>query len=463
MIFIGVSIMSRIVYIASWLILCFPLSTFPAKVFSASLIQDTEIEDALRTFASPIFKIAGLRASSVKIYIVNDDSLNAFVTGGQKLFMNSGLLMRSENANQIIGVIAHETGHIAGGHLSRVQNAFSKSTTSAILGTILGGAAVVATGRGELGAAIAAGGQTVARRNFLSYSRTQEGAADHAALGFLDKSGQSARGLLAFMKILEDQELLSFSRQDPYVRSHPLSRERVTMIENHVKNSVFSDVEDTLQVKMIFARMRAKLFAFLRPYGQTQRKYPESDQSLAARYARAIAEFRRSKLDTAIAIMDSLTRENPGDPYFHEMKGQMLYENGRILGAIEAYGKAAEVLPKAPYIRRDLARAQIDSGDPRYLKHAIANLEVALATGNRSARKWRFLAIAHGRNGNLPKSYLALGEEALILGKPDEARFQANRAKKAFTRETREWLQAEDILIAADEVARAKNKREHNK
>ena len=455
--------MSRIFYVASWLVFCFSLSTFPAKVFSASLVQDTEIEDALRTFASPIFKIAGLKASSVEIYIVNDDSLNAFVTGGQKLFMNSGLLLRSENANQIIGVIAHETGHISGGHLSRVRGAFSKSTTSAILGTILGGAAAIATGRGDLGAAIVAGGQSVAQRNFLAYSRTQEGAADHAALSFLDKTKQSARGLLAFMQILEDQELLSFARQDPYVRSHPLSRERITTIENHVENSAFSDAEDSPQIKRMFARMRAKLFAYLRPYGHTLRRYPDSNQSVAARYARAIAEFRRSKLDKAIAIMDVLIHEDTGDPYFHEMKGQMLYENGRIQEAIEAYGKAAAILPQAPYIRRDLARAQIDSGDQNYLKQAIANLEVALATSSHSARNWRFLAIAHGRSGNLPKSYLALGEEALLLGKPDEARFQANRAKKAFARGTRDWLQAEDILIAADEVARALKRNKKNK
>ena len=455
--------MSRIAYVASWLVLCLSLSTFPAKVFSASLIQDTEIEDTLRELASPIFKIAGLKASSVKVYIVNDDSLNAFVTGGQKLFINTGLLLRSENANQIIGVIAHETGHIAGGHLSRVHGAFSKSTASAILGTILGGEAAIATGRGDLGTAIIAGGQTVAQRSFLAYSRTQESAADHAALEFLEKTGQSARGLRDFMGILEDQELLSFARQDPYVRSHPPSRERITTIENHIKKSKFSDTKDSPQVKIRYTRMRAKLFAYLRPYGATRRNYPDSDQTLAARYARAIAEFRLSKLDKAIAIMDDLIREYPTDPYFQEMKGQMLYENGQIQGAIELYSKAAALLPQAPYIRRDLARAQIDSGDSNHLKRAITNLEVALANDSRSARNWRFLAIAHGRSGNLPKSYLALGEEALLLGKSGRARFQANRAKKAFARGTREWLQADDILIAADELDRALKRRKKNK
>ena len=161
--------------------------------------------------------------------------------------------------------------------------------------------------------------------------------------------------------------------------------------------------------------------------------------------------------------MDDLIREYPTDPYFLEMKGQMLYENGQIQGAIEFYSKAAALLPQAPYIRRDLARAQIDSGDSNHLKQAITNLEVALANDSRSARNWRFLAIAHGRSGNLPKSYLALGEEALLLGKSDRARFQANRAKKAFARGTREWLQADDILIAADELERALKRRKKNK
>ena len=222
--------MCRILFFTSLFLLGYWSLLYTASAQNLKLIQDTEIEERLHTFAAPILEIADLKSSSVKIYIVNDDSLNAFVAGGQKIFINTGLILRSDSANQIIGVIAHEAGHISGGHLSRVSNLLSKSSTSSILGAIIGGAAVIATGSSDLGAAIMTTGQTVAKQNVLAYSRTQEGAADHAALGFLENTRQSARGLMRFMQILENQDLLSFAQQDPYARSHPLSRDRIAAI-----------------------------------------------------------------------------------------------------------------------------------------------------------------------------------------------------------------------------------------
>jgi len=428
--------------------------SYPASAQRQSLILDTEIENILRAYAAPIFKVAGLKSSDVQIYIVNDETLNAFVAGGQKLFVNSGLILNSENANQIIGVFAHETGHIAGGHLSRVHDALSKTKATSIIAMILGGAAAVATGRGDLGAAIAIGGQGTALRSFLAYSRTQEGAADHAGLGFLEKTGQSARGLLAFMNKLGDQELLSIAQQDPYVRSHPLTRHRIETVKNFISTAQHSDSAGPEDFDVMYARMKAKLYAFINPYAHTLQVYKESDRSLPARYARAVAEFRRPRLDKALAIIDDLIADNPHDPYFHELRGQMLFENGRNSGAITSYAKAVELLPDAPLIRLDLARAQLEAHDPRLLNPAIENLEIALSKDPDSARKWRFLAIAHGRKGDMGRSYLALGEEALNLRKPDVAKFQANRAKNMFPRGSREWLQAEDILLAADELER---------
>ncbi|MEK9725023.1 MAG: M48 family metalloprotease [Rhodospirillaceae bacterium] len=445
----------RILLVAVLLTAATLIAPGPASAQRKSLIEDTEIENTLRAFSTPLFKIAGLKASNVKIYIVNDATLNAFVTGGQKLFVNSGLIEQSESANELIGVIAHETGHIAGGHLSRVHDALFNASTSSILAFLLGGAATIATGRGDVGAAIAAGGQGVAARNFLAYSRTQEGAADHAALGFLDKTGQSARGLLNFMERLEDQELLSFAQQDPYVRSHPLARDRIEAVAAHVEKSAVSDAPEPPEFREIYDRMKAKLFAFLHPYATTIARYAETDNSLRTRYARAIAEYRHSQLDRALALIDGLIAERPHDPYFHELKGQMLFENGRVVAAIDAYATAAEILPDAPAIRRDLARAQLESHDAAVLDAAISNLEIAKINNQDSASIWRFLAIAHGRKGDMPRSYLALGEEALLQGRPDVARFQAERAKESFPRGSREWLQAEDILVATGDLERA--------
>ena len=186
------------------------------------------------------------------------------------------------------------------------------------------------------------------------------------------------------------------------------------------------------------------------------RAYPATDRSVSARYARAIAEFRRTNLTEAIKILNSLIQDLPHDPYFYETKGKMLYENGRIGESILAYTKAVELLPGAPYIRHALARAQIEIGDIRYLDQAISNLKVAISKNRNSARNWRLMAIALGRKGNLTRSYLALGEEALLIGKPEVAEFQANRAKKDLKRGSREWLQAEDILMAALELRRSK-------
>lgn len=426
----------------------------PGNAQRPTLIRDTETEDIIRAYSTPIFKAAGLKASEVKIYIVKDDTLNAFVAGGQKLFINTGLILQSDSANQIIGVIAHETGHIAGGHLSRVHDALSKSSTTSILTAILGGAAAVTTGRGDLGAAIIAGGHATAVRNFLAYSRVQEGSADHAAIKYLEKTKQSAKGLLQFMEKLGDQELLSPAQQDPYVRSHPLTRERIATLADHVASSAYSEQTDPMGYEPRHQRMKAKILAFLKPYAFTLRVYKKSDQSVPSRYARAVAEYRRAKLEPALVLINGLIAEAPHDPYFHELKGQMLFEHGRTAEAISAYGRAAELLPGAPLIRRDLARAQLDSNDPALLDQAITNLEVALVTQRDSASNWRFLAIAYGRKGEQGRSFLALAEEALLKRKPEIARFQAGRAKKIFARGSRSWLQAEDILLAADELDR---------
>ncbi|MBT6093925.1 MAG: M48 family metalloprotease [Rhodospirillaceae bacterium] len=410
-------------------------------------------------YATPLFRAAGLRAEDVKIFIVRDSSLNAFVAGGQNLFLNTGLILASKDANGVIGVIAHETGHIAGGHLSRVHAALAKGSAASILATILGGATAIATGRGDVGGAIALGGQSVATRNFLAYSRVQESAADHAALRFLDETGHSARGLLSFMEELGDQELLSPSQQDPYVRTHPLTRDRISAVGEHVKKSSHSDKPVTPHISALHERMKAKLYAFINPMPRTLRVYKASDTSLPSRYARAIGHYRQGKLDQALPLIDGLIADEPANPYFHELKGQMLFENGHLNEALVSYGQAAKLLPNSALIRRDLARAQIEYNQPAFLEAAVINLEAALAIERRSAFNWHLLAIAYGRIGDQGRSSLALAEEALIRSKPKTALHHAGRAQKIFPEGSREWLQAGDILLAAKgDAARQRRK-----
>ncbi len=413
-----------------------------------SFIRDAESENTIRNFATPLFKAAGLEPSAVKIYLVKDRALNAFVAGGQKLFLNTGLLMRSDNPGQVIGVIAHETGHISGGHLSRVHDALENSTAQAIVAMVLGGAAAVATGRADVGQAIALGGQQVGLRSFLHYSRTQESAADQAAMTYLDATGQSAIGLLEFFDILGDQELLSVKRQDPYVRTHPLSRERVEAVRAHVEASPFADRPWSPSFYEAHARMRAKLRAYLDPFGHTERRYPKKDRSLAARYARAIAHFRKPDLEMGLTLIDELIKERPRDPFFREVKAQFLFESGRAADSLPVYQAAVDLLPQNGLIRRSLAQVQLEMDDAALLEPAAKNLRLALREEADSPFTWRLLAIAYGRNGQVAESSLALAEEAMLKGDKSAAAHHAGRAESLLPRGSPGWLKAQDILQA---------------
>ena len=411
-------------------------------------IRDAEIERTIRIFATPVFEAAGLDPTAVKVYIVNDNGINAFVAGGQKLFINSGLLKQSDNAGQAIGVIAHEAGHIAGGHLIRTHEALSNASAKSILGYVLGGAAAIATGRGDLASAIILGGQHIGARAFLKYSRGQEAAADQAAMTYLDEIGASSKGLSEFFDKLAGQELLSVGRQSAYVRTHPLSRDRIAAVEDHVQKSPYTSKALPERYEILMNRMRGKLRGFTDSIVQTLRRYPKTDQSVEARYARAIAYYRRPDLDRALPLIDSLLAEAPDDPFFLELKGQMLFENGRLTEALDPYEKAVRNYPSSGLLRADLARVQIELGDPAYLEDAIGHLRVASRVEPNRAFNWRLLAIAQGRSGDTAGSALSLAHEALLQGRKPDARFHAGKAEGLFPRGSPGWLQAEDILNA---------------
>ncbi len=420
----------------------------PAHAKKISMIRDAEIENTIRLFATPVFKAANLDPSSVKIHLIQDKALNAFVAGGQRLFINTGLITQSTGPGQIIGVIAHETGHIAGGHLARLNKILEKSTMTTVLSMLLGATAIIA-GHGDVGMMVVAAGQGLAQSNFLRYSRTQEAAADQAALKFLDDSGQSAKGFLDFMNILGEQELLIAEYQDPYVQTHPLTRDRVSNIANHVARSPHSGKSVSKELETLYRRARAKLAGFINPIGHTLRLYKASDNSLESRYARAIGYSRKPDMAKALPLIDGLLAEHPRDPYFWELKGQMIFETGDAKGALAPYKAAIALLPDNPLLKRDLARVQLALNDPSLLKDAIANLLDAVAEDRESPFTWRQLAIAYGRLGDKGHSSLALAEEALLLGRHEVARYHGGLAERVFPQGSREWLQAQDILAAA--------------
>ena len=426
---------------------------------ATTYIRDTEIETTIRDFSAPVLRAAGLSPDDVHIYLIKDDSLNAFVAGGLNIFLHTGLIKRAEDPGQLIGVIAHEAGHIAGGHLSRIQDELSRASIQAIIATVLGAAAGVATGRGDVAVAASALGQHAAERNILSYSRAQESAADQAAIRYLEATGQSARGLMDFLKILEDQELLSPALQDPYLRTHPITRERVDTVRRHVENSRYSEAKYPAEWHESHARMVAKLDGFLDSPGRTLRNYPESDQSIPARYARAIAHHKRADLPVALELIDGLIEDHPDDPFCHELKGQILFERGEAARALPAYVRANELLPGEPLLQIALAQVAIEQNDREWTERATNLLERAVQREDQNARAWRLLGVAHGRLGNMGRASLALAEEALLRDEPEDAMRQANRAQREMTEGSSGWLRAEDVHHAAERAIEERRRR----
>jgi len=429
-----------------------------AQARSFSFIRDAEIESTIRLFGAPLFAVAGLEPSAVRVYLVNDPSLNAFVAGGQKIFINTGLLTASDNANQVIGVIAHETGHITGGHLARSQDALRDASAQSIMAFVLGAAAAVA-GQSRAGQAIIMGGTQVAQRSHLKYSRIQESSADQAAMTILDQTRQSAKGMLSFFNKLGDQEVLMSASQDPYVRTHPLTRERIDTIRAHVTHSANSNVVERPKFVERHSRMRAKLIAFLGSPTQTFRKYPANDDSLSGRYARSIARHKMRETEKALALIEGLLVEHPHDPYFHEFHGQILFESGKAEAAIAPYERAVALQPNEALLRIGLGQAQVSVEGDGYVKAAIKNMRraVRLEPGDPSA--WRWLGMAHRRDGDIGLAALATAERYMLAGKYRDAIGQAARAERTLAKGMPGWLRAQDLKAAAQQATkRAKDR-----
>ena len=429
-------------------------SPVQGKAKQLRFIRDAEVENIIRAYATPLFHAAGLNPQAIDVYLVNDSRLNAFVLPGLNMFIHTGLLMRAEDPLQLIGVIAHETGHLAAGHTATRQESLRRSTQGVIASYVLGLAAALASGRPQLGQAVIAGGQDIALKNLLNYTRGQESAADQAAIRLLNGTGQSPRGLLEFLRILGGQEVLLLSNQDPYLRSHPLTQDRVRFLEQQVRESPYGEAPANPRFVALHARMRAKLTGFLLPMEQVLRHYPESDHSLPARYARAIALYRKSDLAGALALTEALIAEHPDDPYFRELKGQMLFENGRLAEALPAYRAAVRLLPESPQLRLALAQILIEFNDPALDQKALGSLAETLRQEPSNSFAWRLSAIAYGRRGDVGLTALALAEAALARGRASEARQQAVRAQKILAEHSAGWLRAGDIEKAATRMAK---------
>ncbi len=421
----------------------------PTAAQGLSIIRDAEIEQSIRTMSAPIFKAAGFDPDRINLIIVNSNSVNAFVAGGMNIFMHTGFLMETENPLELLGVIAHETGHISGGHLVRGRGAAERAGTVAAVTTVLGLLAAAAAGDPDAALAVIGGGQQIAMGGFLANSRSMENQADQAALKFLEEAEISAAGLLRFFEKLEEQELLPASQQVEWVRTHPLTRDRVEATRAAVERMPEAPPLPASFDRM-HDRMRAKLIGYLRPHRETLRLYPEDDPSITARYARAIALYRANRPEEALAVIDGLIAAEPDNPFFHELKGQVLFENGKVVEALAPYRRATELMPEAGLLHLALAHALIESGQPGSMEEALNHLKAAEAQEGRTPALHRFMGIAYGRLGQTPMAELHLAEEALLQGRSQDAIRKARMALDGLKPGTPQWYQAQDILVLVD-------------
>jgi len=415
---------------------------------SLSFIRDAEIESYLRTFATPLFHAAGVEPDAVNIYLVEDHRLNAFVAGGRNMFFHTGLLRKTESPGELLGVIAHETGHIAGRDLLQLEQQLSGLSATQILATMLGASLAVLSGNASAAAAGVLAGGELRRRELLAFSRAQEAQADQAALRFLDRSGMSAQGLADFLETLLKQEYLPEGEQSQYVRTHPLTRSRVDHVRNHARESPYSDQPLPPLYQKMFERMQAKLDGFLQP-DYALRKYAADDHSFPARYARAIAFYRNGYPNKGIAGVDGLLEEEPDNPFLHELKGQILLEHGRIEQAAQEYSRAVKLAPDVALLRAALARSLLEQNDPALLDEALQHITVAQQRESDSPFVWRLAAVAWGRKGNRGMTHYALAEEAFANGDMELALEQAKRAEDVLKPGSPAWLRAQDIRSLA--------------
>jgi predicted Zn-dependent protease len=421
-----------------------------------AILRDTETEQLLRDYTRPILRVAGLEKQNIQVTIINESVFNAFVADGHRIFVNYGALMQSENPNQITGVLAHETGHLAGGHLSKLREQVAVAQTQMVIAMLLGVGAIAAgaksgngtSGLANAGAAALSAPQEVIRRNLISYQRQQEENADRAGVKFLTATGQSAKGMYDTFKRFSNDSLFAAHGADPYVQSHPMPAERVAALEEIARTSPYWDKKDDPALQLRHDMMRAKISAFMERQDTVYRRYPLSNTSLPARYAHAITTYLHGDLHSALTQIDALIQVQPNNPYFYELRGQALLEGGRPAEAIAPLRKAVQLSNNAPLIEMLLGQALVAADNKAYADEAIGILRAAVARETEAPLGYLQLAMAYSRKGDLAEADLASAQAAYLRGDNKTARDLASRAKTRFAIGTPGWVKADDIITA---------------
>ncbi|HEX3430552.1 MAG TPA: M48 family metalloprotease [Rhizomicrobium sp.] len=420
----------------------------PVLADSIPLVRDTEVERLLRSYEDPILHAAGLEPAAVKMYLVQDSSLNAFAAEGQNIFVNTGLIQQLHSPNEVTGVLAHETGHIAGGHLIRDTAAVSKAMVPMLVGVAAGVAAMIA-GAGEGGMAIMGLGMSAGQAQFMQFSRVQEATADQMGQKFLRETDQSGRGMLDVFERMADEEAMSAYKVDPLAMDHPADRDRIDLLQRIVDSSPYKDVKDTPAAMHAFHMAQAKLAGFLDAVDMVLTRYPTTDSSEEAHYARAVAYFRQPDLQKALAECDTLLKLEPNNPYFWELEGQIYVDMSKPERGVPAYQKSVDLMPDAPLLRVSLAAAQLATEKSVLAKPALDNLKVALRQENDNTFAWFEAAQAYSEMGNEPMANLSTAERYYNAGAMPAAAHFAMIAQKKLPQGSPDWQRATDIMAVA--------------
>ncbi|MDQ3139771.1 MAG: M48 family metalloprotease [Pseudomonadota bacterium] len=425
-----------------------------------SMLRDAETEALLNDISKPLIEAAKLRPADVEIVLIQDPSINAFVAGGQIVYINSGLLDAADNANEVQGVIAHELGHVTGGHIIRLQEGAKAASGIALL-SVLAGVLALAAGAGDAAAGIMAAGQQAAMGKFYSFVSTQESSADQAGASFLTNSGTSGKGSIAFFKKLQNQEMrYGVPQDDSYLRTHPLSGDRIAALENIYKTDPAWNKPTDPALEERFQRVKAKLAGYANDPRTTLIQYPETDRSVPAHYARAYAWHKSAYPAKAMAEVDTLLAARPNDPYFLELKGQVLLESGKPEEALASLRQATTIAPDQPLISALFGHALIATEDEANFGEAKNVLRAAVGRDNNNPFAWYQLGIVYDREGDTARAALATAERYNLVGQPKLALANAEHALQGIPYGSPDWIRAQDIaMVSRTEVEKKKKKK----
>lgn len=445
-------LMSRVALAASLAMAAVLPQPALAQQRGVAVVRDAEIEALVRDYAAPILEAAGLGRSGIEIVLVGSDTFNAFVAG-RRIFINTGTLMIAQTPNEVIGVIAHEAGHIAGGHQQRLREQLARAQTMAVIASVLGAGAAVAgslTGSrslGQGGMGLFAGGPELARRSVLSYQRTEEATADRAAITYLERTGQSARGMLATFERFSRDMSLAGAKPDPYQLSHPTPRERIANLDELVRTSKFADRKDPAALQLRHDLARAKIAAYTQGHSAAMRLFRDDPRGLPALYADAIGTFLAGNGTAAVKKIDALVRAQPGNAYFQEMRGEILMRVGKPGDAGKAFAKAMSLdKSRSGIIQVAYGNALLQTGKPEDIRKATVELQSGLTRAKEYAAGYRYLAQAHAQLGDIAQADLATAEGHFYSANYKDAKIFAARAQQKLQRGSPGWLRAQDII-----------------